>query len=142
MKAVYLESSAIGRAFVHGDKEAYRAVRSAMRGRDVVTSQLTLTEVDRTWARAAAEKLVTEAQAAEGRRKVRALLSRCHLLAVDEAVLARAGESFPVEPLRTLDAIHLASALEWKREVGGELAVCTRDGRVAENSLALGFKVL
>jgi hypothetical protein len=142
MKAVYLESSAIGRAFVHGDGEAYAAVRSAMRGRTSVTSELTLTELNRAWARAEVEHLVTAAQAAEGRRKVGALLTRCHIVALDSTILIRAGEAFPAEPVRTLDAIHLATALNWEREVGGELAVCTRDRRVTENAVALGFKLL
>ena len=33
-------------------------------------------------------------------------------MAVTDGVLARAGSPFPVEPVRTLDAIHLATALE------------------------------
>lgn len=33
------------------------------------------------------------------------------LFQVSEAVLARARRPFPVEPIRTLDALHLATAL-------------------------------
>lgn len=142
MKFIYLESSAVGRAFLHGDREAWSALRAGMRGRAAVTSQLTLTELDRAFARAEAERLLTPTQAAQGRRKVRTLLQRCHLVAVDGPILSRAGEAFPVEPLRTLDAIHLATALEWEREVEGGLTVCTRDKRVEENARALGFALL
>ena len=35
---------------------------------------------------------------------------RCHIVSVTEAILAHAGRRFPVEPVRTFDAIHLATA--------------------------------
>jgi hypothetical protein len=47
------------------------------------------------------------------RAAVRALLRfgrRCFLVAVTDPVLARVRRPFPVEPIRTLDAVHLATA--------------------------------
>jgi hypothetical protein len=44
--------------------------------------------------------------------------------------------------VRTLDALHLASLLEWEREVGGEVVVLTRDRRVAENAEAYALRVI
>ena len=35
---------------------------------------------------------------------------RCYVVAVTDAVLARVRRPFPVEPIRTLDAVHLATA--------------------------------
>ncbi len=53
----------------------------------------------------------------------------------------RAGQAFPKEPVRALDAIHLATALL----VGAEqpdLVMLSLDPRVRRNAEALGFRVL
>jgi len=57
---------------------------------------------------------------------------------VSEQVRELAGRPFPVEPLRTLDALHLASALLFM-QVYPELQILTYDRRIAENAQALGI---
>jgi hypothetical protein len=57
---------------------------------------------------------------------------------VTDAVLVRAGRPFPVEPIRTLDALHLATA-EFLGAPPQMVTVITRDARVGENARALGF---
>lgn len=57
-----------------------------------------------------------------------------------EAVLARAGRPFPIEPIRTLDAVHLATA-EALGEPPQLVSVVTRDVRVSENARALGYAI-
>jgi len=73
-------------------------------------------------------------------RALQTFFARCDLVAVTDDVLARAGRPFPAEPVRTLDAIHLATA-----EILGEppplVTVVTRDARVRENAVALGYAV-
>jgi len=59
----------------------------------------------------------------------RLLLGRIAFLKLLPAVLACALEPFPV-PVRTLDALHLASA-EFLRCQGQKVAVATYDGRLA-----------
>ncbi len=70
----------------------------------------------------------------------KATLLPCEIIAVSDEVLIRAGGPFPIEPIRTLDAIHVASV-----ELLGEspqLVVCvTRDKRVADNVRALGYSI-
>jgi hypothetical protein len=62
------------------------------------------------------------------------------VVAVTEDVLARSGRPFPVEPVRTLDAIHLATVA--LAADAPELAtVMTRDARVRANAVALGYAV-
>lgn len=65
---------------------------------------------------------------------------RCYIVAVTDDVLARVRRPFPVEPIRTLDAVHLATA-----ELVGEppplMTVVTRDDRVRENAVALGYAI-
>ncbi len=61
-------------------------------------------------------------------------------MSVTEPVLVRAGRPYPVEPVRTLDAIHLATA----GEIGEPpqlVTLVTRDDRVRSNGQALGHPV-
>jgi hypothetical protein len=62
------------------------------------------------------------------------------MVAVTDAVLARVRRPFPVEPVRTLDAVHLATA-ELLGEPPQLVTVVTRDGRVRDNARALGYAV-
>jgi len=55
-------------------------------------------------------------------------------------VLARARRPFPVEPIRTLDAVHLATT-ELLGEAPQFVTILTRDARVRENARALGYVV-
>ena len=68
----------------------------------------------------------------------RDVLRRVNLLTIDEELLERAAFLEPLT-LRTLDAIHLASALA----VGSELEeVVTYDKRMAEAARGLGLRVV
>jgi predicted nucleic acid-binding protein len=70
--------------------------------------------------------------------KARRLLTRMHQLAVDRAVLDRAG-TLPAAPrLRTLDAIHVATALLLRHELS---ALVTYDERMGSAAAALGLPV-
>jgi len=55
-------------------------------------------------------------------------------------VLARVRRPFPVEPVRTLDAVHIATA-ETLGEPPQLVTIVTRDTRVRENATALGYGV-
>jgi len=59
-------------------------------------------------------------------------------MAVCEDVLARASRPFPAEPVRTLDAIHLATALEFTRAFSS-LRVLSSDRKIRDNAVALGI---
>lgn len=56
-------------------------------------------------------------------------------------MVTRAGQPFPVEPVRTLDAIHLAT-IQSLGETPQLVTVITRDQRVARNARALGYAVV
>jgi predicted nucleic acid-binding protein len=62
------------------------------------------------------------------------------LVAVTDAVLARVSRPFPAEPIRTLDAVHLATA-ELLGEAPQLMTIVTRDARVRDNARALGYAV-
>jgi hypothetical protein len=68
--------------------------------------------------------------------EVRALLARVDLIGMDEPVLARALESFPI-PVRTLDALHL-STIEFLRGQGDSVELASYDNRLLAAAQALG----
>ena len=56
-------------------------------------------------------------------------------------VVERCRLTFPAEPVRTLEAIHLASALLGRTAIAG-LQLLSLDDRMRRNGRALGFTVL
>ena len=105
-----------------------------------VTSALTLAEAGRAIIRARASGRLTAAQEQEAIRALRGFERRCFILDVDRAVLDRVRRPFPVEPIRTLDAVHLAT-MELLGEPPQLMTVVSRDVRVRENATALGYAV-
>ena len=71
---------------------------------------------------------------------LRRFQQRCHVVEIDDGVLARVSRPYPHEPLRTLDAIHLAT-LELREDAPSLVAVVTRDRRIAQNARAMGYLV-
>jgi hypothetical protein len=70
---------------------------------------------------------------------VRALLGRIALLELAPPILARALDPFPA-PVRTLDALHLAS-LEFLRARGQPVELASYDDRMVLVARALGIPV-
>ena len=137
MTVLYLETSAL----VHwllGQSRAAEVRRAVDRAEVVLTSMLTIVEVERVLIRAETQKAI---RGGDGRR-LRGLLNRAQAswmrMTVSAEVLARASRPFPVEPVRTLDAIHLATALEFASSYP-DLRVLSFDRRVEENAEALGL---
>jgi predicted nucleic acid-binding protein len=69
--------------------------------------------------------------------EVRALLSRVAFVELSVPVLARALEAFP-RPVRTLDALHLAS-MDFLRRQGQVVTLASYDDRLVEAARALKF---
>ncbi len=98
----------------------------------LVSSRLLEYEV---WNRLHARKLAVSHGAA-----ARAVLQRMAVLELTPTVLQRALAPFPV-PVRTLDALHLASAI-YLRDQGQAISLATYDSRMHEAAQALGIPVL
>ena len=133
----YIESSALVAALLEHDWNALESVRT--RGR-TLTSALTIAETARAILRARATARLTadEEQAAVG--SLRRFELRCYVVGVTDAVLARVRRPFPIEPIRTLDAVHPATT-ELIDEPPALVVVVTRDTRVRENAEAPGYAV-
>lgn len=135
---VYIESSALLAALLEKDGAARTSLRSKRRRR--ITSALTFAEASRALVRARADGRLAPADERAALRWLQTFRRRCDVVAITDAVLARAGRPFTVEPIRTLDAIHLATA-ELLGEPPQLITIVTRDNRIIQNAKALGYAV-
>ncbi len=127
MTVLYLDASAVVKLVV-AEAESW-ALAERLRGRRTATSALSRVEVERALRRAGLPRATIELAGSVFRRIVR--------LGVDGGILARAAE---IEPgtLRTLDAIHLASALALEGDLE---ALVTYDRRLAQAGEHVGIAV-
>jgi predicted nucleic acid-binding protein len=101
---------------------------------------LTFAETARAILRARVAGRLTAEQERAAVQALRRFERRCYVVAVTDGVLARVRRPFPDEPIRTLDAVHLATA-ELLGEPPPLMTIVTRDDRVRENAKALGYAV-
>jgi len=107
----------------------------------IIASDLTLAECSRALIRAHALGGLSELEMTRRRTALEASSAHWTLLRIDGEILDRARRRFPAEPVRTLDALHLASALAARAGIS-DLALLSLDQRVRDNGAALGFDVL
>ena len=132
-----MESSALVAALLERDAAVTRKIP---RGTQQMTSALTMAEAARALIRARATGRLTAEEERAAARALQTFERRCFILDVDRAVLDRVRRPFPVEPIRTLDAVHLATA-ELIGEAPPLVTIVTRDDRVRKNAEALGYTV-
>jgi predicted nucleic acid-binding protein len=133
----YIETSLLLSALLEDDPVALAALRDAP---NPVTSMLTVAEARRGLRRARADGRISEAAEVQCLHHLTALFEAWVLVRVTDDVLERAGAPFELEPVRTLDAIHLATA----QLLGppSDVLVLTRDDRLRRNAAAMGFAVV
>ena len=107
----------------------------------VVTSELTLVEVDRAVHRAMATGAMDPVTAHRLRERLGETTTEWAIEPMSGAVIDRARRSFPHDAIRAPDAIHLATAVVVASSVG-DLDVLSLDERVRSNAVGLGFRVL
>jgi predicted nucleic acid-binding protein len=137
MTAVYLESSAL-LAWLLGEPTEQRVREELDAVSSVLTSVLSTLESERAITRLEVEETVAAAQAQHLRGLLRRTTATCIQMEITAAVRERVGRGFPVEPVRTLDAIHLATALEFALAFD-DLRVLSFDRRLRDNAEALGL---
>lgn len=134
----YIESSALVSVLLEQNAEVGALVREIGHR---VTSALTIPETARALLRARVARRITAQEERAALRALRSFERACDVIAVTDEILTRAGRQFPVEPVRTLDGIHLAT-IELLGEAPQLVTVVTRDERVAKNARALGYAVV
>ena len=80
-------------------------------------------------------------ESADRRRLVHAYLRRMRRLPVTASVLRRAGEAYPL-PVKSLDAIHLASALLLRDREARDLVFATHDPQLGRLAAVMDFPVI
>jgi predicted nucleic acid-binding protein len=90
--------------------------------------------------RAVALGEIEEAAAADRRAHLNAAAAHWHVLRLSADIVDRARQPFPAEPIRTLDAVHLATALAARSGVPG-VELLSLDDRVRRAGEQLGFRL-
>jgi predicted nucleic acid-binding protein len=138
--SLYVESSAVLAWLL--DEPSAAEVRRLLAGAEIiVTSELTLIECSRVLIRAVALGELNEAEAADRRAHLANAAARWHILHIASETIDRAKQPFPEEPIRTLDALHLASALTARAAIAG-LEILSLDERVRKSAKKLGLPLL
>ena len=138
--SAYVESSAV-LAWLLGEAAGADVREMLAAEQPVVASDLTLIECDRVLLRAAALGDLTEAEAADRRAHLATAAAHWHVLRIGPEIVERARQPFPGDPIRTLDAIHLASVLVARSAVAG-LSLLSLDERIRNAAARLGLSVL
>src|SRR5688500_5029687 len=127
MSVAYLDSSALVKLMVREDETS--ALEADLADRDgLVTSSLAMVECRRAAARAGNRRVL---------QRVSDVLDAVYLLDLTTPVLEHAAALLPA-PMRSLDAIHIATAVS----IGdADLDVITYDDRMADAARANGLRV-
>ena len=138
MRPIYLETSSLLLVLLR--QPGFEPVARLLEDPEVqpVTSAITLIETRRAITRLCGEGVLKEGDARVLRGTLAEQERQWQVLEVIPSIQARAGDRFPVEPVRTLDAIHLATALEFQM-AHPTLEICSHDARIAENLEPLGL---
>jgi hypothetical protein len=137
---VYAESSAV-LSWLLGEASAPVVRQELASAELVLTSELTAVECRRGLVRAVKAGRLREGVAADRAARLLAVNSEWNQIKFELPILERAGAPFPVEPVGTLDAIHLSSALTARASLG-PVAMLSLDHSVRQVAAALGFDLL
>jgi predicted nucleic acid-binding protein len=136
---LYVESSAV-LAWLLGEKGGSLVRRALAGARTIISSDLTILECERVLIRAAFLGDLSEAAAANLGARLAAAAGAWNILRLAPDIIDRARKPFPAEPIRTLDALHVASAL-YARSAVPDLEILSLDERIRRVANALGIAV-
>jgi len=105
-----------------------------------VLSQLTLVESARGIRKAERDGKLSKEKALSAHRVLDDAAGHWIILDLAGDVLERAKQEFPAEPVRSLDALHLASALVFNNHLG-KVAMLSLDDRIRTNAVAMGLSL-
>lgn len=135
---LYVESSAF-LVWLLSEQQSREVIRLINAAKKVVSSNLTILEAKRNLIRLEKMGKIKKADRFKLLGLIEQTVSGWHLVSVDASLFLKAEEVFPVEPVRSLDAIHLAICLDLL-QIYPDLAVLSFDKRILENLTPLGLK--
>jgi predicted nucleic acid-binding protein len=106
-----------------------------------MVSELTLIECDRALLRLTRQRPDNLADIGVLRSRLMAVAAGWSIEPIAGRVVDRARASFPDDTIRSLDAIHLATAIVVASSIG-DLVVLSLDERIRSNAVALGLRVV
>ena len=121
--------------------EQQPTLESIERFERLVTSTITVTECLRAVDNVRLRGEIDPDEHDARRRAVYERVRGLERVVVSPAVLDRAAAPFPA-PVATLDAIHLATALQWRERGRPDMVFATHDLRQAKVAELLGFEVI
>ena len=127
-------------AWLLGEATGHRVREVLRRASLILASDLVLIDCDRVLIRAITLGEIDEATAADRRAYLNTAAAHWHLFRLSLDIVDRARRAFPAEPVRTLDAIHLASALAVRSAVPS-VELLTLDDRIRRAGEQLGFRL-
>ncbi len=135
----YAESSAV-LTWLLGEPQGATVRRLLADAERVVASTLTSVECARAVARGVISERLGPADELAALRLLDMVSASWVTLEMTGRVLDRACARFPHEPVRTLDALHLATAMMF-HEAHGKLTMVSLDERIRDNAAGLGLSV-
>ena len=139
MTILYAESSAV-LSWLLGEPHQQDIVAELSKADEVVTSTITAIECGRALLRARVEGRLKPTDEMAALRLLDDAVERWTVLGLSDEVDHRARQEFPNEPLRTLDALHLATASVFA-EALGDIRMLSLDERVRTNARSLGMAI-
>ena len=126
---LYLDTSAVLRAILEGGTtpEIERRIAGAPA---LLTSRLSLVESARALHRVRRSGEVSESKIADAENQIARLWGHCEIWELTREVCDLAERIAPTQPLRTLDALHLATYMLARRHLN-DLELLTADERLA-----------
>lgn len=134
---IYIESSSV-LAWLLGGHDAPSIMSTINKAETVASSILTLMETERGLIRAENRGLISGADVLKLRGLLIKSIGDWIWMEITEEVQSRTKKPFPIEPIRTLDAVHLATSLEFLATFP-ELKVLSHDRRILANLEPLGL---
>jgi predicted nucleic acid-binding protein len=134
----YVDSSVVLRHLLLQDS----ALEGTAQIDTVGSSELLIIECHRVLDRYRLENQITDAQLAEAKQNLRAIVGGLYIVELTEPVKTRAAGAFPTV-VGTLDALHLASLLLWKEMTPDErFVLLSADRQMLTCAAALGISPL
>lgn len=135
----YFDSSAVVKFYVQENGRA--TVLRLLRLHEVVVSAILPVEIRGALRRRAEENTIESSRLPAALNQLTADRAQWNVLAVSTEILGRAEEIVAVHAVRTLDAIHIASAKEFAERVQGRVPFISADHRQVEAAAAVGLIV-
>ncbi len=133
----YVDSSVVLRT-VFGEKDTIKLPKAL---KQLVASELLRVECFRTIDRMRLGLAISDEDISERRALLYKAMRSIRFVKLGAPILDRACQPFPTT-LKTLDAIHLSTALLWQKQEGEELAFLTHDEQLGRSARAMNFEVI